>query len=233
VAWHPGLYGFQTCGVCHEVSHWELFANIPSLPFVLLTVFFQSLPKIHDHRWGSAQRPIEKLKALRSLKAPVLSPWSNKAHAESRLLYQSAYQSRLSTLVNTTPRYLKISTCCSVLYFCSLAENTALGVLRHNTSIFSEMIFVPAWSHTAETDQMRAEDLVEKIHTCSTNSSAKRKRFTLQFPTVIRLSTRLWLSIPGVYNLLLLPAAWISFIWSTAANEKNGHHLNLNNFWNN
>jgi len=47
-----------------------------------MSVFFQSSPKIHDHRWGSEQRPIEKLKALRALKAPVLSPRSNKAHAE-------------------------------------------------------------------------------------------------------------------------------------------------------
>jgi len=33
VAWHPRLYGFQTCGLCLEVSHWELFANILSLLF--------------------------------------------------------------------------------------------------------------------------------------------------------------------------------------------------------
>jgi len=31
---------------------------------------------------------------------------------------------------------------------------------------------------------MRAQDPVEKIHACSTNSSAKSKRFILQFPTV-------------------------------------------------
>ena len=48
--WLDILYGFQTCTLCHEVSHRELIANIPSLPFVLLTVFFQSSPKIHDHR---------------------------------------------------------------------------------------------------------------------------------------------------------------------------------------
>ena len=49
-AWRHGRYGFQTCALCHQVSHWELFANIPSLPFILLTVFFQSLPNIHKHR---------------------------------------------------------------------------------------------------------------------------------------------------------------------------------------
>jgi len=46
-----------------------------------------------------------------------------------------------------------------------------------------------------ETDQMRAEDPVEKIHACSANSSAKSKRFTLLFPTVTLSSTRLCLSI--------------------------------------
>jgi len=44
------FYGFQTGVLCHEVSHRELFANIPPLPFVLLTVFFQSSPMIHDNR---------------------------------------------------------------------------------------------------------------------------------------------------------------------------------------
>ena len=34
VAWHPGLYRFQTCALFYEVSHRELFANIPSLPFI-------------------------------------------------------------------------------------------------------------------------------------------------------------------------------------------------------
>jgi len=32
-----------------------------------------------------------------------------------------------------------------------------------------------------KTDQIRAEDPVEKIHACSTTSSAKRKQFILQF----------------------------------------------------
>jgi len=48
VAWCPGLYRFHACALCHEVPHRELFANIPSLLSLLLTVFFQSSPKIHD-----------------------------------------------------------------------------------------------------------------------------------------------------------------------------------------
>jgi len=58
VAWHSGLYGFQTCAFCHEVSHPELFAKIPSLPLVLGKVFFWSLLEVHVHRRGSKQRPL-------------------------------------------------------------------------------------------------------------------------------------------------------------------------------
>ena len=67
---HAGFHGYQTCALCHEVSHRELLANVPYLPFVLLIVFFQSPPKIHGHTWWSEQRPIYKLKALRSFKLP-------------------------------------------------------------------------------------------------------------------------------------------------------------------
>jgi len=69
---------------------------------------------------------------------------------------------RLSSLVNTIPRYLKFSTCCSVLPLtCSVH---CLGFIeRHNTSIFFVLIFVPAQSHAAETDRVHAEDHVEKM----------------------------------------------------------------------
>jgi len=56
VAWHPRFYRFQTCALCHEVLHWEISANISSLRFILLTVFPQLSPMIHDHRWVSEQR---------------------------------------------------------------------------------------------------------------------------------------------------------------------------------
>ena len=51
------LYEFQSCALCREVSHRELFAKIPSLLLALFNSILQSLPKIHDHRWGSEQRP--------------------------------------------------------------------------------------------------------------------------------------------------------------------------------
>ena len=122
------------------MSHRQLFANNSSLLFVLLIAFFQSSPKNHGHRWGSQQRPIYKLKALRSLKAPVSSTRSNKAHAELRLLYQS---------VNTIPRYLNVFTCCSV--YPLTCRIHCLGRLeRHDTSIFLVLIFDPTWSYASE-----------------------------------------------------------------------------------
>ena len=47
-------------------------------------------------RWGSEQRPIKKLKALRCLKAFVLWPHNDKAHSKPHLLYQFVYQSPCS-----------------------------------------------------------------------------------------------------------------------------------------
>jgi len=48
----------------------------------------------------------DRLTALQCLNAPVVPPQIDKAHAKSRLLYQSVYQSPCSvlSLVNTTPR---------------------------------------------------------------------------------------------------------------------------------
>jgi len=50
--------------------------------------------------------------------------------------------------------------------------------------------------------QIRAEDPVETINACSTNSSAKRKRFILQFPTATSSSMRLWLPIQFIWQRL-------------------------------
>jgi len=62
---------------------------------------------------------------------------------------------------------------------------------------FLVLILIPAWSHAAEnrSKQMRAEDPVEKIHACSTNSPAKKALFILKFPTVTPSSTRWRLAI--------------------------------------
>ena len=56
---------------------------------------------------------------------------------------------RLPSLVNTTPRYLNVSTCCSV-FLLTCREHCLGRHERHNTSIFSELILVASWSHAAE-----------------------------------------------------------------------------------
>jgi len=67
----------------------------------------------------------------------------------------------------------------SFLYFRSLAENNDLGVLRDTIPQSFQCWFSFLFGRTQQkTDQMRAEDPVEKIHAYSTNSSAIRKRFT-------------------------------------------------------
>jgi len=69
-----------------SVNHQELFAKIVFLQLIPQIALFQSLPKIHDHRWGLEQRPIWKLIALQCLKATILWLQSNTAHAELQCL---------------------------------------------------------------------------------------------------------------------------------------------------
>ena len=78
------------------VTQWTLRKNSISgacTGIVLFCVYLLLLPNNHNHSYGSEQRHVWKLRALRCLKTPVLLPQSTKAHAELRLLYQSVYQS--------------------------------------------------------------------------------------------------------------------------------------------
>jgi len=50
---------FRSCALCCEVSRRQFLAKSQFLPLVLEIVFFQSLPKIHDHRWGSEQTDLK------------------------------------------------------------------------------------------------------------------------------------------------------------------------------
>jgi len=71
------------------VSHRDLFAKIKSLPLAPGMVFFQSLSKTHESltyvKIGT--KTDLKTDSLRSLKTPILSPRSAKAHAELCLFY--------------------------------------------------------------------------------------------------------------------------------------------------
>ena len=161
--------------------HTKNSSQIPHLcRLVFWQYFFQSSPKIHDHRWGSEQRPIYKLKALRSLKAPVSSPRSNKAHAKVCLFYQHVYQSLCSDFrLSWIPPQGTWTSPPAAVYVRSLAENTGLSVLRDKLPQPFQSRFLFLRGRTQQkTDQMRGEDPVEKIHACSTNSSGKSKRLS-------------------------------------------------------
>ena len=56
---------------------------------------------------------------------------------------------RLSSLLNTTPRYLNAYTCCSVFPL-TCRKHCLERLQRNNTSIFLVLIFVPVVSHAAE-----------------------------------------------------------------------------------
>jgi len=117
--------------------------------------------------------------------------------------YINLLELRLPPLVNTTPRYLNFSTCCSVLSLTCRIH--CLGfVERHNTSVCLVLIFIPAWSHAAENRASACWRLLRS----STKSSAKGKRLILQLPTVTHSSTRLWLSIQFMKTSGSQPRFW-------------------------
>ena len=97
--------------------------------------------------------------------------------------------------MNTTPSYSNVSTCCNV--FPLTCRIHCLGRLeRHNSSVFLVLIFVPVGRSRKPIKCVLKTLLRTSMHALPhTNSSAKSKRFILQFPTVTPSSTRLWLSI--------------------------------------
>ena len=110
------------------------------------------------------------------MKAPVSTPRSNNAHAELSLLYHSVYQSVCSEFPHSwiSPQATWTSPP-APLHFPSLAEYT-FGVLRDTIPQSFQSWFSFLLGRTQQKiDQMRAEDPVEKIHACCTNSSAKSK----------------------------------------------------------
>jgi len=152
VAWCPGLYWFHTCALCHEVSHRELFANILFLPFVLLTVFFQSSLKTHMTKGEDRNKDRFKNWQLCDLwELPFRHHGAIKPTQTCVSFTNPCINPFVPTSVtlNTTPRCLNVSTCYSV--FLLTCRIHCLGCLeRHNTSIFLVLNFVPAWSHAAE-----------------------------------------------------------------------------------
>jgi len=90
------------------------------------------------------------------------------------------------------------------MYFRSLEECTALGVLRDTIPQSLKCWFSFLLGRTQhKTDQMRAEDSVENIHACSNNSFAKSKASRLSY------SSQQWHQVPS----LLRSIHTRPFIW--------------------
>ena len=153
------------------------------------------------HRWGLVQRLVWKLTALCYLQAPALSPQSDKAHAEVRWLYPSVYQplrfACRHLVVNTTPRYLNVSTCYSVYVLPLTCRVNFLGFLeRHKiSSVLLVLILFPASSHGTENRSSARGWRPISEGASSLHSSAKSIRLIRQLPTTTPLLMRLWLSV--------------------------------------
>ena len=102
---------------------------------------------------------------------------------------------RLPSLENTNPRSFNASTCFNV-FLLTCRKHCFECLKKHNTSIFLDLIFVPAWSHAAESpsnacwrlcwddSRMQCKFVRKKqmVHPAVSNSGTS-------------LSTCLWLSI--------------------------------------
>jgi len=108
-------------------------------------------------------------KLLRFLKAHVLWPQSDKAHVQLRLLYQSVYQFLCSNFGHSwIPPQGTWTSSPAAVYFRTLAEYTALGVLRDTIPQSFQCWFSFLLGRTQQkTKQMRAEGPVAKIPACS------------------------------------------------------------------
>jgi len=190
------------------VSRRELFAKLSSLLVALEITLFQTLSKIHDHRWGSEQRPIWKLTVLRRLKTPVFWPQRDQAHAEQPSPYQSVYQPHCSafrhswispqrpiTCVNLVlpsvtreDRPKIFSTGCTVSPLtCSMSWLVFLK--RYITSFFSVLIFIPL----GLTQLIVYQGMLKIVFRWCNHYQIVRKctRLILQLPTVAPSSTQL------------------------------------------
>ena len=78
-----------------------------------------------DHRWGSEQRSIQKLTALRCLKAPFCDHRAIKLTQNCVCFTNPCINFHVQSLGNTTPtpRHFNFSPCCSVLPLTHVAEN--------------------------------------------------------------------------------------------------------------
>ena len=105
-----GFNGFQTCALCHEVSHPELFAKKKT--FFRLFMGKYSFSRYSRFMSTDEDRNKERFKNWKhcELWNLLFSPDSNKAHAELRLLSEFVYQSLCSAFCNSwiSPQIAKV-----------------------------------------------------------------------------------------------------------------------------
>ena len=95
-------------------------------------------------------------------------------------------------------RYVNFSTCCSV-WLLTWSTHWLSFLERHDTSVFSVLIFIPASSQAAA-NQSGACWRPCSEDASSTKASAECKRLILQLPKVTSSLTRLWLSIQFIWT---------------------------------
>jgi len=148
VTWHLGIYGFQTCAFCHEVLHRELFTNIPSLLLVFWQYFFSRHLRFMTTGEDRNKNPFKNWK-------PCV-PWKRTfRHHETIKLTQNCVCFTNPCINPFVPTSVTGEYHPKVLERLHLLQLTCrkhcLGCLkRHNTSTFSVLIFIPAWSHASE-----------------------------------------------------------------------------------
>jgi len=84
--------------------------------------------------------------------------------------------------------YFNFSTCCSVLQL-TWSTHCFRCLERHKTSVFLELISIPAWSHVTEHRSCTC------WRPCSEDASGKKQTVDTAAPNSDTSSTRLWLSI--------------------------------------
>jgi len=139
-----------------EVSHCEHFEKIPSLPLAPAIALFQSLPKVHDYRWGSSWQ------LCGGSNDPVSWPQSHKTYAELRLLCQSVHEPPSSafghSLISRKILHLfdmlqRIAACTVFVFWRDIIPRSLLV-----------LVFLPLGRTRLQTDQLDVGNLVHRMN---------------------------------------------------------------------
>jgi len=190
---HSGLCEFHSCALCREVSHHGLIAKIPLCHLHLRYCFChclrfkiigkdQNIDRFKNWQFYGAGLSFCDHRAISLMKNCVIfsNPSINLIAPPSVIRKYHYYALEFLHLLQCIPLTCGIH----CLWF----------VERYNTSVVLVLIFILAWSHTAENWSSACwrpcwEDA------SNTKSSEKLSGLNLQLTNVTPGSTRLWLSI--------------------------------------